>query len=60
LQLEVKMDPAAMAKAGISLEQPVTFSVTDATVDELFEQLLRPVGCTFRRQGQVIEILPAK
>jgi hypothetical protein len=59
LGMEVKIDREALAKAGISPQQTVAFSVKDATPDELFEAVLRPAGCTFRREGNVIVVLPA-
>jgi hypothetical protein len=38
----------------------VSFSVRDATVDELFEAVLSPAGCTFRREGKTILVVPAQ
>jgi len=58
LQVELEIDQAALARAGISLDQPVSLSVTDATVDELFAKLLSPAGCTFRREGKTIVVVP--
>ena len=58
-QLELKIDEAALQQAGISLQQQVSFSVKDATMDGLFEAVLNPVGCTFRRQGKTLEVRPA-
>jgi len=60
LELELRIDHEALEQAGVSLEQLVSFSVQNATFDELFEAALEPVGCTFRRRGNVIEIRPAK
>jgi len=59
LGVEVKIDREALARAGISPQQTVAFSVKDATQDELFKAVLRPAGCTFRREGNVIVVLPA-
>lgn len=59
LGMEVKIDREALARAGISPQQTVAFSVKDATVEELFEAVLSPAGCTFRREGNVIVVLPA-
>ena len=56
LQLEVKMDREALRKALKDLDQAVSLSAADVTIDELFEKLLTPVGCQFRREGAVIEI----
>ena len=60
LQLEMKIDREALRRAGISLEQQVSFSVREATYDELFRAVLGPVGCTYRRHGNTIEVMPAK
>jgi len=60
LGLELRIDRDAMARAGIALQQPVEFSVREATMDELLETLLQPAGCTFRRRGNVLEVMPAK
>lgn len=59
LGMEVKIDREALARAGISPHQTVVFSVQDATVDAVFEAALRPAGCTFRRDGNVIVVVPA-
>jgi hypothetical protein len=58
LGLELRIDPEALLQAGISLQQPVAFSVEKATLDELFEAIVVQAGCTARRQGNVIEIRP--
>ena len=60
LEVQLRIDEEALQQAGISLQQPVSFSVENATFDELFEAVLNPVRCTFRRQGTVIEIRPAE
>jgi hypothetical protein len=60
LQIEVRIDREALAQAGISPTQVVSFSVRDATVDELFEAVLSPAGCTFRREGKTILVVPAQ
>ena len=59
LKLEVRIDREALEKSGVSLEQLVTFSVKDATVDELFRAALTPARLTFERNGNVLEIRPA-
>jgi hypothetical protein len=58
-QLQLRIDHQALQEAGISLEQPVAVTVKDVTVDELFRAVLAKAGCTFRRNGEVIEIRPA-
>jgi hypothetical protein len=60
LGLEVRVDREALEQAGISLRKQVSVTVTDATLDELLDALLKPAGCTFRRQGSVVEVVPAK
>ena len=57
--LELRIDQEAMKQAGISLQQPVSFSAKEVTMDGLFEALLSPAGCTFRRHGTVLEVRPA-
>jgi hypothetical protein len=59
LKVEVRLDRDALEQAGISPNQMVSFSVKEATVDELFEAVLSPAGCTFRREGKTIVVVPA-
>jgi hypothetical protein len=59
LDLELRIDREALQQAGISLEDLVSFSVKNATIDELLKAVLAPAGCTFRREGKVVEIRPA-
>jgi len=59
LGLEVRLDRAALAAAGISPSQQVSLSVKNATVDEIFRALLKPTGCAFRRKDNVVEVFPA-
>jgi hypothetical protein len=60
LGLELRVDRQSLEEAGISLSQPVSFNVKDGTIEDLFEALLSPVGCDFRRDGNVIEVFPAR
>ncbi|HUT89995.1 MAG TPA: hypothetical protein VMY37_10880 [Thermoguttaceae bacterium] len=60
LGLTLKIDREALQRAGISLQQPISFSVDNATLEELFEAVLAPAGCTFRLQDDVLEIRPAR
>ena len=59
-QLSLKIDEAGLQQAGISLQQQVSFSVENATLDELLTAILQSTGCTFRRQGQTLEIIAAE
>ena len=60
LQMQLEIDRAGLERAGISLQEQVSFSVKDATLDELFEAVLAPAGCTFRREGNTIRVGPAR
>lgn len=60
LNLELRIDRPALDQAGISLHQNITFGVEDATLDQLLDAVLKPAGCTFRREGTVVEIKPAQ
>ena len=60
LGLELKIDEQAIAAAGISLDQRVSVSIENATIDELFHQLLKSTRLTFHRRDQVVEIVPAE
>jgi len=59
LGLTLKIDREALQRADISLQQPISFSVDKATLEELFEAVLTPAGCTFRVEGNVLEVRPA-
>ena len=60
LGLELRINEEAIAKAGISLDQRVSVKVENATVDELFHELLKSTGLTFQRRQRIVEIAPAK
>jgi hypothetical protein len=60
LGVQLKIDREGLRRAGVSLDQVVSFSVTDATVDELFQAIAEAAHCTCRRSGDVIEISAAK
>jgi hypothetical protein len=60
LDLDLRIDRSALEKAGISLDQEVSFRVQDATLDEVLEAVLSPAGCTFQRWGKVVEVVPAR
>ena len=60
LQMQLEIDRAGLERAGISLQEQVSFSDKDATLDELFEAVLAPAGCTFRREGNTIRVGPAR
>jgi len=60
LGLELKIDEQAIQQAGISLDQRVSVTVENATVDEVLRQLLKPAGLKFQRRQNVVEIRPAE
>jgi len=60
LKLQLKLDRPAFESAGVSLDQLISFNVEDATFDQLMDAILRPVGCTWRREGNVLEVRPAR
>jgi hypothetical protein len=60
LGLELKIDAQAIQAAGISMDQRVSVHVENATVDELFGQLLKSTSLTFHRRGRVVKIVPAE
>lgn len=60
MQLELRIDRGQLQQAGASLDQRVTFSVKEATVDELFAAALKSTGLTAHRRGKVLEIGPAE
>lgn len=59
LGLELHVDEAALERAEISLDRLVSFSVEQATLDELFAAALKPAGLTFRRREKSFDIFPA-
>ena len=58
LKLEIRLDGAALEKAGIAPDMLVSFSVQEASLDELLKAVLEPAGLTFRKKDDVIEVLP--
>ena len=58
LGFELAIDEAALSRSGISLDTLVSFSVKEATLDELLTATLEPVGCRFARQGKTIRVVP--
>lgn len=51
LDLRLEIDESALKEKGVSLEQPVTFTLENATVTQLFRKILDPLGCTHRISG---------
>jgi hypothetical protein len=58
LNWQIDYDEAAIQMARLSVEQRVSFAVENVGQDELLDAVLRPAGLTFRREGEVITIVP--
>ena len=58
LDLEMKIDEPAIRAAGISLDQLVSATIENATIDELLRNLLKSTGLTFHRRQKTVEIVP--
>jgi len=56
LRLEVQWDEASLTKAGISRDAPVSCRVKNASLDELLESILAPVGLYCDRKAKRVEI----
>ncbi len=54
--LDLEMDQAAIEESGGSLSKRISFSVKNATVDQLFSTVAREAGLKFRRQGTKVVI----
>ncbi len=57
--LKLNIDRAGIAAAGISLEQPVSVSVSGVTVDELLAEMVKSTGLVVQRTGHTVEITAA-
>ena len=58
LKLELHMDRQALQEAGISLDQRVSVQVENGSIDDALRGLLRTTPLAYRRQGNVVEIVP--
>ena len=56
LKLDLRIDHQALQQAGISLQQPISVDVKDATVDALLREVVEPIGLQCRRRGDSVEI----
>lgn len=59
LKLEIRIDERGLEEAGISLDQNVSFSVTQVALDDLLKAALTPAGLEFRRRDDAVEVYPA-
>ncbi len=60
LNLDIRLDKAAIEAAGISTGQLVTVKVEDADLDQLLTAVLKGTGLTYRREETRIAIVPAE
>ena len=60
LKLQWTLDQESLEQAGISTDRRISFSVREASIDELLEAALDPVGLRFRRQDRNVEIYPVE
>jgi hypothetical protein len=56
--LELVVDEAAIHRAGRSLDRRVSLAVENVELDRLLDELLRPAGLAFEREGQRVRIGP--
>lgn len=54
--LTMEIDGASLEREGISLDDEVTFTVENATLDKLLEAAVSAAGLKFRREGQTVEV----
>lgn len=60
LSIEVRVDQSALEAAKLTLDRRVSFSVEQATLDELLSAALKGANLTYRREGGAYRIVPAK
>ncbi|MGW8256967.1 MAG: hypothetical protein ACWGMZ_05740 [Thermoguttaceae bacterium] len=60
LDLALQMDEPALEKAGVSMQQRVSFRVKEATLDELLRAALKNTPLKFIRHGNELRIEQAK
>jgi hypothetical protein len=60
LEVNFEIDSEALQSADISTEQLVTLEVRQVSLDELLTALFKPVGLSFRRDGQTVHVQPAR
>lgn len=60
LSVEIRVDQAALDKAKLSTDRPVSFSVEHVGFDKLLKAALEPAGLDFVRQGDAYLIVPKR
>jgi hypothetical protein len=59
LGLTVEWDRAALRRAGIASDQLISVKVKDATLDELWQAVLKGTKLAYRRNDRAVSIFPA-
>jgi hypothetical protein len=59
LKLDMRYDRDKLQQAGISLDDRVSFSVKDVSLDELLQAALTPAGLEYSREASTVKIEPA-
>jgi len=60
LGLELRLDYEGLSRAGILPDTPVSFSVENATLEELLRAATDSVGCDYRLEGNVLFVFPKR
>ena len=60
LHWNLQIDENAIRAAGKSLDQRVSFSVTNADQEKLLDALLKPAGLEYREEGDQILVVPQR
>lgn len=60
LTVEIRVDEAALEKANLSVDRPISFNVKQVGFDELLRAALQPAGLDFVRQGDAYVIVPKR
>jgi hypothetical protein len=60
LHWNLQIDEDAIRAAGKSLDQRVSFSVTNADQEKLLSALLEPAGLDYREEGDQIHVIPQR
>jgi hypothetical protein len=56
--IDMRYDPAALAAAGVDLDQLISLEFENATADELFRAVCDPVGLTYTIEGATVTLHP--
>lgn len=57
LKIEVRYDAAVLEQAGVKPDQLISIDVKDASLDDLFQAIVGPLGLKHKRNDRVIDII---